>query len=509
MESQPAPGSEFAYGASLSAHGHFILRYSRISDELNAPKGKRRMRTLSRNPALFLPGRRLGSRVADSRPIAQQFPARQRLQQEVGDGCRLAKPHGTLDKLSATQEHWQSDDRMGSIAVLNVKKARIPPLSVDRWPAGLLDKVNRLSGGNLQAEKNVFCTLANYPRLFVAWLQLGVHALGGSSLAAREREMVILRTTALAEGRYPFAQHVEIGLGCGLNREDVAALLAGPSSPHWRKADRRLLKAVDELLAGNTLNDSTWDLLRCELSVVQCMDVAATVAFYRLAAWLLNACRTPLEDGQEGIETTAAGSQARLEENAYAGEPRILPVPPEDWPLALLEETAKWPGLLARPELRRAGVYVTFANHPALFQAIGGPAVHILNVNSLPDRAREVAVIRACARARGAYPYRQHVGIGRSAGVTESEIAALGRLRPTGLGEEAQTLVDMVDRLYRDNDLDDGVWARAQAAFSNDQIMDAILICGFYGLISAVLNVARTPLEPGSDSLPKHFIEQK
>ena len=66
----------------------------------------------------------------------------------------------------------------------------------------------------------------------------------------------------------------------------------------------------------------------------------------------------------------------------------------------------------------------------------------------------------------------------------------------------------MVDGLYRDNNLDDSLWARAQVLFSNDQIMDVILICGFYGLISAVLNVARTSLEPGSDSLPEHFIER-
>lgn len=401
------------------------------------------------------------------------------------------------------------DDRIGNIALLNTNTVRIPPLPLDRWQAGLLDRVDRLSGGNLQAGKNVFCTLANYPRLFVAWLQLGVHALGGSSIAAREREMVILRTTALADGRYPFAQHVEIGERCGLNRKDIAALLAGPSSSHWRGADRRLLKAVDELAAGNALNDTTWDELRRGLSVAQCMDVAATVAFYRLAAWLLNACGTPLEDGQQGIEMTAMGPEGRLEANAYAGEPRIAPVQPEDWPSVLLEETAKWPGLRARPELRSAGVYATFANHPDLFQAIGGPSVHILHGNSLPDRAREVAIIRACARARGAYPYRQHVGIGRSVGVTESEIAALGQLQPVGLDEEAWILVDIMDGLYRDNDLDDGLWARAQAVFSNDQIMDVILICGFYGLISAVLNVARTRLEPGSDSLPRRFIEQR
>lgn len=68
-------------------------------------------------------------------------------------------------------------------------------------------------------------------------------------------------------------------------------------------------------------------------------------------------------------------------------------------------------------------------------------------------------------------------------------------------------LVEMVDALYRNNDLDDDVWALAQAVLSTEQIMDVILICGFYGLIAAVLNVARTPLEPGSVCLPMQFVE--
>ena len=385
---------------------------------------------------------------------------------------------------------------------------RIAPLALENWQAGLLDRIKALTDGIVQADKNVFCTLANHPPLLVAWMPLGVHLLGRSSLAAREREMVILRTTALAGGRYPYTQHVEIGRQCGLDGEDFAALLAGPTSPHWGPADRLLLTAIDELFAGGALNDATWEGLLSRLSVPQCMDVPATVAFYRMAAWMLNACRTPLDEGQQlpGMATT--GSVQRLEASAYRGVPRIPTVPPRDWPAELLEATAQWPGLKARPELRRAGVYATFANHPALFQAIGGLAVHILHGNILPDRAREVAIIRACARARGAYPYRQHVGIGRSAGVTEAEIPVLGQLQPAGLGGDLRVLVEMVDGLYRDNDLDDGVWARAQAVFSDDQIMDVILISGFYGLISAVLNVARTPLEPGSDSLPKHFIEQ-
>ena len=60
MEQIPIATGEFACGASLSALGAIILPSARLSSELNAPKGKPRMRTLSRIPRLFLARRRSG-----------------------------------------------------------------------------------------------------------------------------------------------------------------------------------------------------------------------------------------------------------------------------------------------------------------------------------------------------------------------------------------------------------------------------------------------------------------
>ncbi|MCS5573071.1 MAG: carboxymuconolactone decarboxylase family protein, partial [Pseudomonadales bacterium] len=91
-----------------------------------------------------------------------------------------------------------------------------------------------------------------------------------------------------------------------------------------------------------------------------------------------------------------------------------------------LMETAESPRFKNRPELRQAGVYQTLANHPNLFRAIGGLMTHILDKNSLADRLREIVIVRACARARGAYPYYQHLRIGRQAGLTEAELSSLG-----------------------------------------------------------------------------------
>ena len=102
-----------------------------------------------------------------------------------------------------------------------MKKVRIPPLPLERWQAGLLDKIKGLSYGKLQAEKNVYRTLANHPRLFVAWMRLGVYLLQRFSLGEREREDGDI---AYDGGAYPYRQHVGIGRGVGLAEAEIAAV---------------------------------------------------------------------------------------------------------------------------------------------------------------------------------------------------------------------------------------------------------------------------------------------
>ena len=152
-------------------------------------------------------------------------------------------------------------------------------------------------------------------------------------------------------------------------------------------------------------------------------------------------------------------------------------------------------------------VYRTLANHPRLFVAWMQLGVYLLQRSSLDEREREMVILRTTALASGRYPYNQHVAIGRGVGLTNAEIAAASQVPPGGLGRRERILVELADALFRKNDIDDRLWALARAELSTVQLMDTIVICGFYGLVSAVLNVARTPLEPGSDHLPPCFIE--
>jgi alkylhydroperoxidase family enzyme len=383
--------------------------------------------------------------------------------------------------------------------------ARVSPLPLEQWPTGLLEEAHKLTNGGINAENHVYCTLANYPSLLLAWLRLGAHLYRRSTLPPRQRELVILRAAARSAGRYPLAQHIVVARQCGIDEEEIAAVVSGSAITAGEDLDKGLLLAVDELLASGALGETTWDALRSCLTVPQCLDLTATTAFYRLASWFLNCCRTPLERDQSPASIDAGEAQAQLAGDAYNGVPRIAQLAVADWPQELLAETAQWPRFKDRPELRKAGVYQTFANHPALLDGIGGLMAHILSENSLSDCMREIVIIRSCARACGAYPYRQHVRIGREVGLSEYDLTALAQLQPRGMSKPAGLLASMVDALYRDNDIDDRLWPQVTEKLTDEQFMDVIVVSGFYSLVSSVLNVARTTLEPGDADLPAHF----
>lgn len=381
-----------------------------------------------------------------------------------------------------------------------MSRVRIAPLPVDEWPTGLIDQANEIVGGEFRPAANVYRTLANSPDLFTAWLHLGSHLLRRSTLPARDREIVILRATALAQAPYPFTQHVRIGQQAGLTSEEIEEILDGPSTTRLAPVERLILTTVDELMGNNTISESTWEHLQNQFTLPQTFDLMATVAFYRLAGWVLNTCKTPLDSGQESL--LRAVSVDVTQGWSRADAVRVAPRPERDWPIELLTETSTWPRFVLRPESRSAGVYTTLANHADLFGSLGPLIAHFFNGSSLDDRSRELIIIRSCYRDRGEYPYRQHVAIGRQAGLPENSIAAACANLPELADPVESALVGLVDQLHDTNTVSDECWRDVTAHFTIRQVLDAVALAGFYGLISFILNSSGTQLEAGDVTLP-------
>ena len=111
---------------------------------------------------------------------------------------------------------------------------RITPLGESEWGEEEKDVLERtMARGRVL---NIFATLARHPKALRRWLVFANHVLFKSTLAPREREMLILRTAWLCRSEYEWGQHVEIvsAIPCSVCRNlatiVAASLCASPRS---------------------------------------------------------------------------------------------------------------------------------------------------------------------------------------------------------------------------------------------------------------------------------------
>ena len=130
--------------------------------------------------------------------------------------------------------------------------------------------------------------LARHPRIGGPWLSFNGALLEGGSLAARDRELLILRVGHRTHSRYLCSQHLDLGAEAGLNAQDLLAVREDVVSGHWRGRDRRLLHAADELIDDHTVSDETWSELRHHFDEQQILEVLFTVGSYVCLAMVLN-----------------------------------------------------------------------------------------------------------------------------------------------------------------------------------------------------------------------------
>src|SRR3954464_10129994 len=127
---------------------------------------------------------------------------------------------------------------------------------LEPMPSSEFDDETRALAGNDPI--NIFATLAHHPKLMKRWMVFGNHVLAKSTLSARERELLILRTGWNCRAPYEWGQHVAIGRSVGITDEEVARIAAGPDAPRWDPFEALLLRAADELHADSSLSDGTY-----------------------------------------------------------------------------------------------------------------------------------------------------------------------------------------------------------------------------------------------------------
>jgi alkylhydroperoxidase family enzyme len=183
-------------------------------------------------------------------------------------------------------------------------------------------------------------------------------------------------------------------------------------------------------------------------------------------------------------------------------QPRIAPVhPPYEPEIAAL--LAKWmpPGGAVEP----LALFRTLAVHDDLSSRMRPLGAGILGHGRLDPRDREILIHRTCARAGAEYEWGVHaLAFGKPLGLTDEQLAATvnGSADDPAWSEADALLVAAADELHDTARISDELWAKLAERFRDDQLLELVIVAGWYRLLSYVINAAGVEHEPWAARFP-------
>jgi 4-carboxymuconolactone decarboxylase len=187
----------------------------------------------------------------------------------------------------------------------------------------------------------------------------------------------------------------------------------------------------------------------------------------------------------EGVSKSAKNKELRMSRTHCPRIAKWMPPGPALEPLKLFRTLYQNPQLMSRMRPLGAGIL--------------GPQ------SSLEPREREIVIDRTCARCGCQYEWGVHVAaFGEAVGLDHAQLedTASGTVEQALWSERERVLIRLVDELHETATISDAVWEQLVAIWSTAQILEVIIIVGWYHLISFVANAAQIEYEPWAARFP-------
>ena len=138
---------------------------------------------------------------------------------------------------------------------------------------------------------NLYKMLLNSPPVARGWLNLLTAVRQQCQLAARYRELVILRIAILNGADYEYDSHIPIALKEGITQLQVDGLRAWQDSKAFDAADRAVLAYTDSMTRDVHVPEEVFDALRPHFDARELTELTATIAAYNLVSRFLEAVK--------------------------------------------------------------------------------------------------------------------------------------------------------------------------------------------------------------------------
>jgi 4-carboxymuconolactone decarboxylase len=177
--------------------------------------------------------------------------------------------------------------------------------------------------------------------------------------------------------------------------------------------------------------------------------------------------------------------------------PRIAPLDPPYSPvIAALFERSLPPGL------EPLKLFRTLARNERACQRFF--AGSLLDRGSITLTEREIVILRSCARCGSEYEWGVHVAMfAEHAGLDAAQVAAAAgeAEAPCWTGRQ-KLLIALVDALHDRAALPDALWTALAAEWTEEQLIELVLLTGYYHAVSFLTNAFRIEAEPYGRKFP-------
>jgi 4-carboxymuconolactone decarboxylase len=162
---------------------------------------------------------------------------------------------------------------------------------------------------------------------------------------------------------------------------------------------------------------------------------------------------------------------------------------------ALMRVTAARSHAEGRAEV--SAVYLAMFNNPAVASAVGALGEQLRFHGTLPDRIRELAILRYAAQRSFAYEWAHHQRPAKLAGITPETIAALARDSPPAeLDRVERATVEAVDQIAGGEEIAAPIQRVLADALGDGGVVELVVLCGLYGLMGYMTSAFNIEIEP-------------
>jgi alkylhydroperoxidase family enzyme len=175
-------------------------------------------------------------------------------------------------------------------------------------------------------------------------------------------------------------------------------------------------------------------------------------------------------------------------------QPRLTPLAESEWDE---QQRAVLEPLLFGPTRNLLNVHATLVRAPDMAEGMTAFG-RVVRGGGISARHRETLILRTGWNCGSEYEFAQHRQAALAIGMSEEDIRRI-QDGPDAEGWERfeRTLCILADELHASSQVTDATWADLSNDYSEQQLIQVMMLVGYYHLVAYMLNGLRVPIEEG------------